>query len=592
MKKELASFFLLLLFFHFSFAGIDTFSNPKPSGINLTGADGITLTGADGMTLAGSSGITLTGADGTRYYADSVAVNHPNGITLTGADGITLTGADGLQLIGEDGITLTGADGITLTGADAVALAGANSVTGFGPNGVVFELIRPAGITLTGADGITLTGADGITILGIRGEIVYSGLQSVDPSLSNILDNLTDDSNVNAVIIFRKALTSSDLEALRSIGILGGTRFRRLPFVYVTATKRQLRAVAQLPQIRSIYGNRTLDLDSDPYFNLTQVQRIADDSFLRNANDGMPVTGRGVTVAVLDTGINGNHPDVAGRMTQNLKLVDLQSVPVGFSYPKPLKDLSTSDLAAGHGTFVGGIVAGTGIASRGKFAGVAPGAKLLGMSAGELSLINVLSGFDYILDKGSAYNVRVVNCSFSADVSFDPHDPVNIATKMLTKAGVNVVVSAGNNAVNPYAMAPWVISVGATDRYGDLATFSARGNTSDKADFPTLVAPGVNVAGLRSVVSTTSLTGLLLGTDASRLNKSELPYYTTGSGTSFSAPQVSGAIALMLEANPDLSPKEVKTILIRTATPLTKYHDYEVGAGMLNTYAAVTNAAF
>jgi serine protease AprX len=592
MKKELASFFFLLLFTHVILAGAGTFSYPRTSGVTLTGADGITLTGADGMTLAGPSGITLTGADGTRYYADSVTVDRPDGITLTGADGITLMGADGLQFIGDDGITLTGADGITLTGADGITLTGADSITGIGPNGVLFELSRPTGITLTGADGITLTGADGITIVGIQGGLDFIGLQSIDPSLSNLLDNLTDDSNVNAVVVFTAALTNADLKALRSIGILGGTRFRKLPFVYVTATKRQLRAVAALPQVRSIYGNRTLDLDSDPYFNLTQVQRVAGDANLRSFNSGMPVTGRGVTVAVLDTGINGLHPDLAGRMSQNLKLVDLQSVPAGFTYPLPLKNLVTTDLVAGHGSFVAGIVAGTGTASRSKYAGVAPGAKLLGLSAGDLSLIHVLSGFDYILDKGGKLNVRVVNCSFSADVDYDPHDPVNIATKMLTDAGVSVVVSAGNDAVNPYAMAPWVISVGATDRYGDLATFSARGNPSDGADFPTLVAPAVNVASIRSVISTTSLTGLLLGADASRLTRAELPYYTTGSGTSFSAPQVSGAVALILEANPSLTPKEVKELLVRTATPLAKYYNYEVGAGMLNTYAAVTNATY
>jgi serine protease AprX len=410
--------------------------------------------------------------------------------------------------------------------------------------------------------------------------------------LANTLNRITDDSNINAIVVFQKALTNTDLNDLRSIGILGGTRFRKLPFVYITATKRQLRAVAKLPQVRSIYGNRTLDLDSDPYFNLTQVQRVTGDVGLANANSGMPVTGRGVTVAVLDTGVNGLHPDLSGRMAQNLKLVDLQSLPVGFSYPLPLANLATTDLVAGHGTFVGGIVAGTGAASRGKYAGVAPGAKLLAMSAGDLSLIHVLSGFDYILDQGTRYKVRVVNCSFSADAAFDPHDPVNIATKMLTEAGVSVVFSAGNNAVNPYALAPWVISVGATDRNGSLASFSAHGKQSDNIEFPTLVAPAVNVVGLRSLVSTTSLTGVLLGADSSRLSLSELPYYTTGSGTSFSAPQVSGAIALMLEVNPDLTPKEIKEILVRTATPLPKYSDFEVGAGMLNTYAAVTNAAF
>src|SRR5207237_5323596 len=83
----------------------------------------------------------------------------------------------------------------------------------------------------------------------------------------------------------------------------------------------------------------------------------------------------------------------------------------------------------------------------------------------------------------------------------------------------------------------------------------------------------------------------LAANDAS-LSASELPYYTTGNGTSFSAPQVAGVIALMLEANPNLTPAQVRDILQRTATPLPPYYMYEVGAGMLNAQAAVLEAAF
>jgi serine protease AprX len=77
-----------------------------------------------------------------------------------------------------------------------------------------------------------------------------------------------------------------------------------------------------------------------------------------------------------------------------------------------------------------------------------------------------------------------------------------------------------------------------------------------------------------------------------RLSSSELPYYTTASGTSFSAPQVAGTIALMLEANPNLTPANVRDILQRSATPLAPYYQHEVGAGMLNAHAAVIQAAF
>lgn len=595
-----------------------------PNGITLTGADGITLTGADGITLTGADGITLTGADGTQYRADSILIRRPNGITLTGADGITLTGADGfnavnptgvnkvgsngITLTGADGITLTGADGITLTGADGITLTGADTVIGFGPNGVIFENAAVQGITLTGADGITLTGADGIamacpqgiTLTGVDGITLTGadsyGLQSVDPELAVALNNATDDSSVNAVIVYHGQVTDADIGQLQQAGILGGTRMRMLPMVYVTATKSQLVAISRLPSVRSIYGNRTLTFDSDPYFTPTSVQRVGGDGDLRSANNSLPITGRNVTVAVLDTGINTLHPDLAGKVVQNVRLADLQSVPAGFSYPIPTENVVNTDLAGGHGTFVAGVVSASGVSSNGKYAGVASGSRLLGLSAGDANLINVLSGYDYLLEKGANYGVKVVNCSFSANTVYDTNDPVNVATKMLTDRGVNVVFSAGNTGsgngtLNPYAAAPWVIGVGASDKLSYLASFSSRGNFGDSLQHPSLIAPGVDIVSLRNAATQTGTTGLG-GADAQRLSITELPYYTTGSGTSFSAPQVAGAIALMLEANPDLSPAEIKDILSRTATPLPRYFYHEAGAGMLNTYAAVLDAAF
>lgn len=605
--------------------GANSVTYTGPNGITLTGADGITLTGADGITLTGADGVTLTGADGQQYKADSIIIRRPNGITLTGADGITLTGADGITLTGADGavrvgpngitltgadgITLTGADGITLTGADGITLTGADSATGIGTTGVVFDHTNPTGITLTGADGITLTGADGITLTGADGITLTGadgitltgaddtiGLQSVDPELVVALNNATDDSNINAVIVYHVSVTDADIAQLQQLGISGGTRLRMLPMVYVTATKAQLIAVSQLPRVRSLYGNRTLTLNSDPYFNTTGVQRVAPDGDLRAKNAALPVTGRNVTVAVLDTGINSQHADLAGKVVQNARLADTQSVPGTFVYPAPLENLSNTDPVSGHGTFVGGVIAGTGASSSGQYAGVAPGARLLGLSAGDLNLIHVLSGFDYLLEKKLQYNVRVVNCSFSANTVFDLNDPVNIATKALTDAGVNVVFSAGNNGsgngtMNPYAIAPWVIGVGATDTTGRLAAYSSRGNFGDSLQHPSLVAPGTNIISLRSAPGITGVSGIA-GADTQRLSATELPYYTTATGTSFSAPQVAGAIALMLEVNPALTPADVKDILSRTATPMPRYFFHEAGAGMLNTYAAVLEAAF
>lgn len=593
--------------------GADGITHTGGNGIVATGADSLNITSSDGIVATGADGIVATGADGTTYRVDSIDIRFPTGIVATGADGIVATGADGIVATGADGIVATGADGIVATGADGISISNSDGIVATGADGRPVSI--PAGpLTIGGANLIVVANSREIAIKGANsvkqnGDNAWSsalsngtgkvGIQSVDPELALQLNQLTDDSNVNAVVVFHRTPTESDISNLQSIGIIGGTRFRVLPAVTITATRDQILAISKLPAVRSIYGNRTLSLTSEPEVRaVTGVSRAWRDTEITSSNRGLPVTGNNVTVAVLDTGIDGTHGDLAGRVIKNIKLADTQSASVGFNYPINSENLQNTDNLYGHGTFVAGVVSGNGSLSGGKYSGVAPGAKLLGLSAGDLSLLYVLEGFDYLLTDGKDLGVKVVNCSFSANVVFDVNDPVNVATRMLTDAGINVVFSAGNtgpgqHTLNPYAVAPWVVSVGATDTEGRLAGFSSRGSFASSLFRPTLVAPGVDVVSLRGsgVANVTGATGLA-GADTKRLNPNELPYYTTANGTSFSAPQVAGAIALILEANPALTPAQVKQILQRTATPLAPYYDYETGAGMLNVHAAVLEASF
>lgn len=594
-------------------SGADGITASGADGITASGADSTTITRADGITASGADGITISGADGTIYRADSVTIRNPTGITASGADNVIATGTNGITASGADTRGIVHADGITASGADnTLTVNGSDGIIATSADGLVFT-VTPSAITISGVSGITASGADGITISGadsyvqtgvgalmsaLNGARTATGLQSLDPELAVLLNRLTDDSNVDAVIIYHHLPSDADIADLQSIGVLGGTRYRALPMIAVTTTKRRITAISHLPAVRSIYSNRTLQWNLDSAArNLTGVERVRRNTDLTRANRGLPVSGHGVTVAVLDTGVDGNHGDLAGRVVQNIKLADTQSLGVGFNYPVAAPNLSNTDQAYGHGTFVSGVIAGNGQQSGGKYAGVAPGANILGLSAGDASLLFVLSGLDYLLINGSSFNVRVVNCSFSANTVFDVNDPVNIATKMLTDNGVNVVFSAGNtgpgtDSLNPYSVAPWVISTGATDNQGRLASFSSRGDVGSPLFRPTLVAPGVDTISLRasSPLNVTGTTGLK--TDSQQLSPTEIPYYTTASGTSFSAPQVAGVIALMLEANPNLTPAQVRDILQRTATPLAPYYTFEVGAGMLNAQAAVLEAAY
>jgi serine protease AprX len=592
-------------------SGADGITTSGADGIMATGADSIAIARADGITTSGADGVTITTGDGSTYRADSVTIRNPTGITTSGADSVIATGVNGITTSGAD-TNIGHADGITTSGADTLGINSADTVIAIGLDGVRFA-ITPNSITIRGVDGITTSGADGITISGadslvrtgvnaisaaIQNVQVATGLRSVDPELAILLNRLTDDSNVDAVLVYHHLPNDADIADLQALGVLGGTRYRALPVIAVTTTKRRLNAISHLPSIRSLYTNRTFQWNLDSAArNLTGVERVRRNTELASANSGLAVSGRGVTVAVLDTGVDGMHGDLSGRVIQNLKLADTQSVGVGFSYPVAAPNLPNTDQAYGHGTFVAGIIAGNGQQSAGKYAGVAPNANILGLSAGDASLVFVLSGFDYLLTNGAAFNVRVVNCSFSANTVFDVNDPVNVATKMLTDNGVNVVFSAGNtgpgpDTLNPYSVAPWVIGTGATDNQGRLAGFSSRGDFGSPLFRPTLVAPGVNTVSLRASTVAALTTAEGLAAPDAGLSPTEIPYYTTGNGTSFSAPQVAGVIALMLEVNPQLTPAQVRDILQRTATPLPPYYAHEVGAGMLNAQAAVLEAAF
>jgi serine protease AprX len=612
----------------------------KVNGVTATGSDGVTATGsdglpyvgadsltargvdamhiaaADGVTVTGSDGVTATGSDGAQYHVNSLVLRKAEGVTATGSDGVTVTGSDGVTATGSDGVTATGSDalnfarahGVTATGSDGLSVERAQGVTATGSDGRVFD-IAPGSVRVEGADAFFATGADGVTLRGIDGVTATGsdgvtaaaggaaslvGLQSFDPELALLLDRATDDSNINAAVVYHRQPGDSDLADLRLAGVTGGTRYRALPVVAVTATRRQLAAVSRLPAVRSVYGNRTLKATADPYVAPAGAERVARDAELTGFNAGLPLSGRGVTVAVIDTGLDATHGDLAGRVAQNVRLADTQSLSVGFTPPAAVENVPNTDLVNGHGTFVAGVIAGDGARSAGAYAGVAPGARLVGLSAGDLNLFHVLAAFDYLLARPDL-GVRVVNCSFSAETVYDENDPVNVATRMLYDRGVNVVFSAGNSGpglhtLNPYAAAPWVVSVGATDRAGHLASFSARGSFVGPGSRPTLVAPGVSVAGLRA--SGVSLNGVSCLTSPRRLTSAESLFYTTASGTSFSAPQAAGVIALMLEADPSLTPAAVRDILQRTATPLPPYYRHEVGAGMLNAHAAVLEAAF
>ncbi len=411
-------------------------------------------------------------------------------------------------------------------------------------------------------------------------------------------------------------VTNAQLDTLRNLGIERGVRMQSLPIVGALATAAEINALAGQSDVVSIYYNAPLR-----YFNKEARQISGAARVVENPADfgrAIPYSGRGVTVLVNDSGIDATNMDlqygshvvenvlapqnILFEIAQDLTDTNFRAVPF-------IEGVINTDLGSGHGTHCAGTVGGTGAASNGHYRGVAPGADLVGYgSGGVLLILDAVGGLDYAATNQFSFDhpIRVTSNSWGSSGSFEPLNPVNIATLELHKRGIISVFAAGNDGPgedthNPYAQAPWVVSVGAGEKDGVLTSFSSRGRRGETGNFsmhdgsqwtyvnePTIVATG------KDIISTRALTGslpILAATeDTAMIPPANLPYYTVSSGTSMATPHVAGILALMFEANPNLSSAQARSILKSTASNMTGRASWEVGAGHVNAYAAVLAA--
>src|SRR5215204_3218005 len=441
---------------------------------------------------------------------------------------------------------------------------------------------------------------------------------TLGPSLRAKLNGLAADAKVGTVIISfntSNGLLPAHLDALRGLGITKGITLNRLGMVAAAATAGQVRALASDPSVRSVWFNDRLSYFDREARTLTGVDRLRTDRGFINQNAGLPVSGRGdFSVVINDSGIDATHPDLqlGKNVIQNVQILTDTDTLAGFTTLQAVENLPDTDLNVGHGTHCAGIVGGTGQQSGGAYAGVAPGAKLIGTGSGAvLFILNGLGGFEWALANRALYGIRVIPNSWGSDGAFNPDEPIQIASKLGHDSNIVVLFSASNSGPgrdthNRYGKAPWVISVGAGTKEGGLADFSSRGTPKEERladsdpnndyDAPTLVAPGTgrefesNAAKFSAAyVSTRSKSNVFAnGLDSDlELPVNYLPYYTQISGTSMATPHVAGVVALMLDADPTLTPDEVKQVLTQTASRMPGYEEWQVGAGYVNAYAAV-----
>ncbi|MDX3352794.1 S8 family serine peptidase [Streptomyces sp. ME01-24h] len=371
-----------------------------------------------------------------------------------------------------------------------------------------------------------------------------------------VLVTYTDATGADAT---RKVAGASGGRALpsingRSMNVADGGRWWQGVRGKTAATSAAARSAGSLAGVEKVWLNGLSHVDLEQ-----SVPQIGAPVAWERGYDGT-----GVTVAVLDTGIDATHPDVAASIVGK---VDFTGSPTG-----------TKD-GHGHGTHVASTVLGSGAASKGLRKGVAPGAKLLVGKVcddnGQCPDDGIIAAMDWAAHSGA----KVVNMSLGGDPT-DGTDPMSQALNELSRAtGTLFVAAAGNSGFIPQkVVAPSVadeaLSVAAVDKNGDMASFSNRGpRIGDGAAKPDIAAPGVGIVAARAA-------GTSMGAPVDA-------YYTASDGTSMATPHVAGAAAIVAQQHPELSGQQIKALLMDTADDLG--HDlYAQGTGQVD-LATATN---
>ncbi|MDQ3951437.1 MAG: S8 family serine peptidase [Actinomycetota bacterium] len=374
------------------------------------------------------------------------------------------------------------------------------------------------------------------------------------------------------------------LVVARRLGLRVGTTYPMIDVFVASGPRSIVERLVNESSVDDLEANARLEYHTD-----TSHEATRGSSVLKGAIElhGRRIDGRGIGVAVVDSGVDATHPDLADRMGGNVRIVCTRP---GFlvgtltecAGPKEVVELDNTD-TGGHGTHVTGIVAGTGAASDGAYHGAAPGSTVYGVGMGTVLLAeNALDGLRWVLDNHDDVRprIRVVNNSWGS--GYDPQNYGDPETRALTKMvellvdeGVTVVFSAGNTggdgteartSLECTIPKPGVICVANYDdgnsgtRDGPIRTTSSRGVLEDPSTWPDVSAPGTNI------------TATCRRTYASCADAAAGDDYATLTGTSMAAPHVAGIAAQLLQVDPSLKPAALEDLLEDTA------HELEWGA--------------
>ncbi len=389
-------------------------------------------------------------------------------------------------------------------------------------------------------------------------EISHARLFSKD--LEKILETKAGLSSEHDVIIqFNNELSNKEWDILNDLDINIKRKFKVLNGISATIRGTKLKALAKYNFVGHIELNYPMIRDMEMSLSVVNCTRAWDSQVLKFGKPIENIDGNGVTVCVVDTGIDAGHPDLDYREKTLFNMHDIGN--------GNFVEMENSDVNYGHGTHVAGTVAGNGDASAGARSGVAPGANLIGLSvsipeqASTPSVETYISGLEWVYEHSrpgnNPYNIRCATNSWHSSVGeYDPDSALAIITEKITyENNVLTTWSAGNDGrddpegttitTSQQGNTPVAIMVAAYERDGSAVTdFSSRGRVGLNHTYPDLGAPG------RSIWSCAARRTMISG--GSYVGGNDNPYYLAISGTSMSTPHIAGTVALLWQAAPSM----------------------------------------